>query len=237
MRERFNAADGRCAYMITGMDYALPPRLVRASHHFGTPQVRYLPDFLPAPRADELLAHTLAQVDWQSERLTLFGCERTAPRLVAWYGEHGASYRYSGAERTATRWPTFIARLAADVGDALAWRFNYALVNRYRSGADMLGWHADDEADLGEEPVIATVSLGAARVLRIRPRSGGTSVGGTLAHGSLLVMWGRSQRDYKHCVPRTRKPVGERVSYTFRCTTGRARGSPPARANARRRAR
>ena len=223
--------------MITGMDYALPPVFLRASQDFGAPQVRYLPDFLPRRQADGLLARTLAEVDWQRERLTLFGCERTAPRLVAWYGERGVSYRYSGAERAAAHWPTFIARLAAAVGDALAWRFNYALVNRYRSGSDMLGWHADDEADLGEEPVIATVSLGAARVLRIRPRRGGTSVGGALAHGSLLLMWGRSQRDYKHCVPRTRKPVGERVSYTFRWTAGNALGPRPARADARQRAR
>ena len=180
-----------------------------------------------------MLTRSLAELDWQNERLTLFGCERIAPRLVAWYGERGVSYRYSGAERAAILWPAFIARLAAEVGDALAWRFNYALVNRYRSGNDMLGWHADAEADLGEEPVIATVSLGAARVLRIRPRRGGPSVGGALAHGSLLVMWGRSQRDYKHCVPRTRRLVGERVSYTFRWTIGVARAAERARANAR----
>ena len=219
--------------MITGMGYALPPRFLQASQDFGTPQVRYLPNFLPRQQADELLARSLAEVRWQSERLTLFGCERIAPRLVAWYGEHGVSYRYSGTERAANHWPAFIERLAAQVGDALAWRFNYALVNRYRSGSDMLGWHADDEADLGEEPVIATVSLGAARILRIRPRPGGPSVGGALAHGSLLLMWGRSQRDYKHCVPRTRKPVGERVSYTFRWTSGMVRGHHPARANIR----
>lgn len=222
--------------MILGMGYVLPPAFLCASRGFGAPQVRYWPGFLPRQRADELLARTLAEVDWQRERLTLFGRERTAPRLVAWYGERGVSYRYSGAERAAARWPPFIAGLAAEVGDALAWRFNYALVNRYRSGSDTLGWHADNEADLGEDPVIATVSLGAARVLRIRPRRGGTSVGVALAHGSLLLMWGRSQRDYKHCVPRTRKPVSERVSYTFRWTTGGARGRCPARANARRRA-
>ena len=219
--------------MITGMDFALPPRFLRASQDFGAPQVRYMPDFLPRQRADGLLARSLAEVDWQSERLTLFGCEHIAPRRVAWYGERGVSYRYSGAERAAIPWPAFIARLAAEVGDALAWRFNYALVNRYRGGSDMLGWHADDEADLGGEPVIATVSLGAARVLRIRPRRGGASVGGALAHGSLLAMWGRAQRDYKHCVPRTRKPVGERVSYTFRWTAGIAGGTDLATASAR----
>lgn len=208
--------------MITGMGYALPPSLPRAGADFGAPQVYYWRDFLPRRRADALLADTLAKVDWQEERLTLFGRELTAPRLVAWLGERGVSYRYSGVDRVATPWPGFVARLAAEVGAAVGWRFNYALLNRYRSGGDMLGWHSDDEADLGAEPVIATVSLGAERTLRIRRRAGGTSIGGVLAHGSLLLMWGASQRDYKHCVPRTRKPVGERVSYTFRCTAGGA---------------
>ena len=204
------------------MGYVLPSPFLQASVDFGVPQVRYWRDFLPRSRADALLARTLAEVAWQKERLTLFGRERTAPRLVAWCGEGGVSYRYSGVDRVAAPWPCSVAQLAAEVGAAVGWRFNYALLNRYRSGSDMLGWHADDEADLGAEPVIATVSLGAARMLRIRPRAGGTSIGGALAHGSLLLMWGASQRDYKHCVPRTRKPVGERVSYTFRWTTGGA---------------
>lgn len=210
--------------MITGMGYALPRRFLQASADFGAPQVRYWGDFLPRRRADALLAKTLAQVAWQDERLRLFGRELAAPRLVAWLGERGVSYRYSGVDRIAAPWPGFVARLAAEVGAAVGWRFNYALANRYRNGGDMLGWHADDEADLGVEPVIATVSLGAPRTLRIRRRAGGTSIGGVLAHGSLLLMWGASQRDYKHCVPRTRKPVGERVSYTFRWTTGSGDG-------------
>lgn len=208
--------------MITGMGYTLPPPFLQASVDFGVPQVRYWRDFLPRPRADALLARTLTEIAWQDERLTMFGRERTAPRLVSWCGERGVSYRYSGVDRVAAPWPSFVAGLAAEVGAVVGSCFNYALLNRYRSGSDMLGWHADDEADLGADPVIATISLGAARMLRIRPRAGGMSIGGALTHGSLLLMWGASQRDYKHCVPRTRKPVGERVSYTFRWTTGGA---------------
>lgn len=208
--------------MITSMGYALAAEFANLSDGFGVPQMRYARHFLPRRCADVLLARSLAEVRWQREQLTLFGRERIAPRLVAYYGESGASYRYSGAARPAAPWPRFLARLAADVGARVGWRFNYALANRYRSGADMLGWHADDEADLGDEPVIATVSVGAERRFRVRPRRGGASVAGTLAHGSLLLMWGRSQRAYKHCVPRTLAPVGERVSYTFRLTCARA---------------
>lgn len=208
--------------MITSMGYAPPASFVQRSAGFGVPHVRYAARFLSPRCADVLLARSLTELPWQPERLTLFGRALTAPRLVSYCGAPGTSYRYSGVARAAAPWPPFLARLAAAVGAGVGWRFNYALANRYRNGRDMLGWHADDEADLGDEPVIATVSVGAERRLRVRPRAGGASVAGTLAHGSLLLMWGPSQRDYKHCVPRTRVPVGERVSYTFRLTSGTA---------------
>ena len=202
--------------MIAAMSYAPPRPLLAAAQAVSIPQVCYLPGFLDRRQADELLSYALADVDWRRECLTMFGREVTAPRLVAWYGEAGTAYRYSGVVRRATPWHGEIRALASEVGAALRWRFNYVLANRYRDGDDMLGWHADDERELGDEPVIAAVSLGAARVLRLRPKRRGASTACTLAHGSLLVMWGRSQRDYKHCLPRTAKPVGERVSFTFR---------------------
>ena len=200
------------------MSYAPPPWLLALAQPVGIPQACYLPAFLDEPAANALLAHALANLDWRRERLTLFGREVTAPRLVAWYGETGTAYRYSGVVRRATPWRGEIRALAARVGEALEWRFNYVLANRYRDGSDMLGWHADDERDLGDEPVIAALSVGAQRSLRLRPRRGGASTAQALGNGSLLVMWGRSQRDYQHCLPRTRKPVGERVSFTFRRT-------------------
>ena len=202
---------------------ALRKTFLTASVSFGVPGVRYLPSFLTVVEADALLARALADIAWRPERLLLFGREVVAPRRSAWLGEVGASYRYSGATRRAAAWPPFVKRLAARVGATVGSRFNYALVNRYRDGRDMLGWHADDEPDLGPAPVIATVSIGAERVLRLRPRrrelpAARRSVGCVLRHGSLLVMWGDSQRDHQHCVPRTAKPVGERVSFTFRRT-------------------
>ena len=205
--------------MITAMSYAPPQQLLAAAHAVGippVPEVCYLPDFLERQRADALLARALATLDWRCERLTMFGRTVTAPRLVAWYGEAGATYRYSGVVRRAAPWCGEIRALALQIGAALQWRFDYVLANRYRDGSDMLGWHADDERDLGDEPVIAALSVGAERVFRLRPRHGGPSMAHKLGHGSLLVMWGRSQRDYKHCLPRTSKPVGERISFTFR---------------------
>ena len=202
------------------MSYAPPPRLLAVAQPMGIPHACYVPGFLDRVAADALLAYALADIDWRCERLTMFGREVTAPRLVAWCGEAGTAYRYSGVVRRATPWRGEIRALALAVGEALEWPFNYVLANRYRDGSDMLGWHADDERDLGDQPVIAALSVGAERKLRLRPRRGGASTAQVLGNGSLLVMWGRSQRDYKHCLPRTRKPVGERVSFTFRRTVG-----------------
>ena len=198
------------------MTYAPPPTLAKAAECLDIPDVCYLPAFLPVPTADELFASALADAAWRRERFMLFGREVKAPRLTLSYGEAGTAYRYSGVDRPALPWPPAIDKLARDVAAAVGWRFNYVLMNRYRDGRDRLGWHADDEPDLGAMPVIATISVGAVRTLRIRHRRGGGSLGRTLAHGSLLLMWGCSQRDYKHCLVRTKKPVGERISFTFR---------------------
>lgn len=205
--------------MITIMTYSPPAGLVRGGRDLGIAETLYVPCFLVPARADVLLDQVIAAADWQQERFVMFGRHLVAPRLTAWYGEPGTTYRYSGVERPAQAWLPSIKRLAVQVEAAVGWRFNYVLVNRYRDGNDMLGWHADDEADLGDAPVLAAISVGAERVFRMRPRGGGPSTAATLGHGSLLLMWGNSQRDYKHCLPRTRRrSVGERLSFTFRQT-------------------
>jgi len=200
------------------MTYLPPAELLCAGHGVGVPDVHLVPAFLERPEAERLFRQALATLEWQRERIVLFGRAHRAPRLTAWYGEPGTAYRYSGVVRRASRWPALLRELALEVAGRTGWRFNFVLVNRYRNGHDMLGWHADDEADLGRRPVIASLSVGAERMFRIRPRRGGASVGVALAPGSLLLMWGRSQRDYKHCAPRTAKPVGERINFTFRLT-------------------
>lgn len=211
--------------MIPAMSYTPPAALVAAAEGFGVPQALYLPRFLAGGRADELLEITLASADWQHERLALFGRTYTARRLSACYGEAAAIYRYSGLVRCAAPWPGHLRALAADVAAAVGWRFNFVLINRFRDGGDRLGWHADDESDLGAAPVIASVSVGAERVFRMRAKAGGASVGKVLEHGSLVLMWGDNQRDYQHAVPPTAKPVRERLNFTFRWTGGEHRGT------------
>lgn len=215
------------ADIVAAMRYAPPPDLCAAGRRFGVPDMLLVPGFLPLPEADALLAWLLAAGDWQAERITLFGQERVAPRLLAHYGEADASYRYSGVDRPATEWPRCLALLARRTGAAVGWRFNYLLATRYRHGGDRIGWHADDEADLGPAPVIASLSLGATRTFRVRPRRGGASVGRVLGHGSLVLMWGASQRDYKHAVPGMSGAVGERLNLSFRLVGAASRSAVP----------
>ena len=200
------------------MSYAPPAALVAAAEEIGVPQTLYVPRFLPGWRADELLADTLARADWRHERVTMFGRSFTTRRLSACYGDPTASYRYSGLVRRALPWTDHLRTLAADVAAAVGWRFNFLLINRFRDGGDRLGWHSDDEADLGARPVIASLSVGAERVFRMRSKAGGPSVGKVLEHGSLVLMWGMSQRGFQHAVPPTARPVGERLNFTFRWT-------------------
>ena len=212
------------------MTYSPPTGLAKAGRDPGIAETLYVPGFLAPGQADTLFDTVIGSTDWQQERIVMFGRGIIAPRLTAWYGEPGATYRYSGVDRRAEPWLPPIRDLAAQVAESVRWRFNYVLVNRYRDGGDMLGWHADDEADLGDTPVLAAVSVGAERVFRMRPRAGGKSEARLLEHGSLLLMWGNSQRDYKHCLPRTKRSVGERLSFTFRRTRHAATVVPSAHA-------
>ena len=209
-------------------DFELPADLRAAGETpSGLHDVAHVPGFLSCGDADALLAHCLGRLDWREERLQMFGKERIAPRLTACYGDPGRSYRYSGVTHACAPWTPELRRAARAAGERLGVRFDFVVANRYRNGADCIGWHADDERGLG--PVIASLSLGATRTFRIRPKKDGggrRSVGLPLAHGDLVVMWGRFQRDFKHALPRSAGVVEERVNLTLRCIETRARTRP-----------
>jgi alkylated DNA repair dioxygenase AlkB len=178
--------------------------------------LEYGPDFLSAAEADRVLASLRDELTWEAREIVLFGRRVRQPRLIAWAGSPG--YRYSG-QTLEPREPTpSTAILMARVGEHTGVPFNHVLLNRYRDGADSIGLHADDEPELGRDPVVATLSLGATRrfVLKPRRKSLGTSRSLDVRHGSLLVMGGTCQRHYVHGVPRQSDAAGERISLTFR---------------------
>lgn len=175
------------------------------------------PDWLDAGAAAGLLAALQAQVPWETHRIRLFGRWVDSPRRSCWIGDPGASYRYSGASFEPHPWPAVLgavrARLAAELGGA----FNSVLANLYRDGDDAMGWHADDEPELGPEPVIASLSLGQARRFLLKHRKVPMRrLALALPAGSLLVMRGRTQEEFVHALPRSRRAPGPRINLTFR---------------------
>lgn len=173
--------------------------------------------WLPDDAASALQSALLAGVPWETHRIRLFGREVASPRLSCWIGDPGASYRYSGTLFQPRPWPAALLPIRERLAQELGVDFNSVLANLYRDGRDAMGWHGDDERELGRRPVIASLSLGARRrfVFRRRDDPSARQVL-ELPHGSLLVMAGDTQRLYRHALPRTARPVAARINLTFR---------------------
>lgn len=183
--------------------------------------LRYDPDFLPPAEADVLLAQLTAEVAWEQRSIRLFGQQVPQPRLTAWYGDAAARYTYSNLTWEPRPWTAALQALRQQVEAATGTRFNSVLLNLYRTGQDSMGWHADDEPELGPAPVIASLSLGATRRFRLRPRAGlvHPPFSLDLPSGSLLLMRGATQQHWQHALPKTARPVGPRLNLTFRWVT------------------
>lgn len=167
--------------------------------------------------ADALLAALLAGIDWQQEDIVMFGERRRVPRLVAWHGDPGTAYTYSGTAHEPLPWTPTLQDIRSRIEALTGHSFNSVLLNRYRDGRDGMGWHADDERELGHEPAIASVSLGATRRFRLRHRRRRDAVATIeLTHGDVLLMAGATQHAYVHALPKTTRAVGERINLTFR---------------------
>ena len=182
--------------------------------------LHYRADWLPAAEADALFAALAAAIPWERHRLRLFGREIDAPRLSCWIGDPGAAYTYSRVRFEPRPWLPALAALRARLETTCGARFNSVLANLYRDGCDSMGWHSDDEPELGPEPLIASISIGGVRRFRLRARDGGAGLSLELAHGSLLLMAGATQRLYRHDLPKTRAAVAPRINLTFRYVHG-----------------
>lgn len=175
---------------------------------------RYMPAFIAADEADRHFTGLVEETPWEHRHIVLFGREVLQPRLACWYGDH--AYSYSGIRLEPRAWTDRLRVLRDRCSVDSGVEFNSCLVNLYRDGRDSMGWHADDEPELGREPVIASVSLGDSRVFRMRHKESKTVVELALEHGSLLIMSGLMQQCWVHEIPKTKKPVGQRINLTFR---------------------
>jgi alkylated DNA repair dioxygenase AlkB len=172
--------------------------------------------FLEPADAGALLAQLLAELPWKSETLHIHGRDIIVPRRVCWFGDPGAVYTYSGLTHEPLPWPRALSELKNKLEAFTGALFNSVLANLYRDGNDAMGWHADKEKELGQNPVIASISLGAARRFKLQHTRDKTVVEIVLEPGSLLLMAGRLQYCWRHSLPRTREVIGPRINLTFR---------------------
>ena len=178
---------------------------------------RLIPKFLGVSEANHLQMEILSGVDWRQDHVTLFGRQHRIPRLHQWYADEGCTYCWSGLVMRPRPWLAPLITGRERLHGLLNETFNSVLVNLYRDGHDSMGWHADDEPELGAAPVIASVSLGASRELRLRQADDhARTVTVRLDNGSLLVMRGNSQRDWQHSLPKRKKVLEPRINLTFR---------------------
>ncbi|CAB3707879.1 alpha-ketoglutarate-dependent dioxygenase AlkB family protein [Paraburkholderia rhynchosiae] len=186
------------------------------------PDVDWYPEWLAPATAEQFLAQLIDEVEWRQDTIGTPGGRVALPRLTAWQGDPEAVYVYSGIRNLPQPWTPAVAKLKAAAEATCDARFNSVLLNRYRSGTDSMGWHADREPELGSHPVIASVSLGAARSFDLRHNRTGVVQSFSLKGGSLLVMKGKTQAEWRHRVPKEPRVTGERINLTFRWVTPRA---------------
>ena len=175
--------------------------------------------WLDPTEAAALYATLRDEVPWEQRSIRIAGRVVQEPRLTAWFGDPGAAYTYSGMTLSPLPWTPALSALRGRVEIASGVPLNSVLLNWYRSGSDSMGWHADAEDELGPDPVIASVSLGATRrfVLKYVGRAIGVeNIELDLTGGSLLVMAGTTQRYWRHAVPKRRGDAGSRINLTFR---------------------
>ncbi len=169
--------------------------------------------FLKPELADKLYEVIKDKTPWNQEK-TRFG--KMMPRLTMWYADPGLKYEYSGVVHKAVEWPFYLTKIREAVQSSSGSKFNSILLNYYRDGKDSIGFHSDNEKELGLNPVVASVSLGSERVFVIKHIKTKETQRHTLTHGSLLVMGGTMQSFWHHSVPKTEEEVGGRINLTFR---------------------
>lgn len=172
--------------------------------------------FFSAEESAQLFTRLEAEILWQQDEIRMFGKKIPIPRLNAWYGDADKSYTYSGIHLTPHPWNEELLFMKERIEKETNLRFTSVLLNLYRSGNDSMGWHADDEPELGPNPSIASVSLGASRIFQLRHVSKKIRANISLGNGSLLLMQGKTQHHWQHQIPKSLKVMGSRINLTFR---------------------
>ncbi|MCH8492360.1 MAG: alpha-ketoglutarate-dependent dioxygenase AlkB [Idiomarina sp.] len=178
-------------------------------------EVTYIAKFFNRGEADRIYSALLEELSWHQGDVYVFGKWHKTPRLQAWHGDESLTYRYSGKLLTAEPWSKTLHEIRLRLRDH-GFEPNAVLANQYRDGNDKMGWHSDDEPELGENPIILSLSFGVTRDFDLRHKKTKETYRLELEHGSLLVMAGRTQNFWKHQLPQRKSVTGTRINLTFR---------------------
>ncbi len=182
--------------------------------------VNYFGPVLDAGRAQHYFEALLRDVPWQNDEVTLFGKHHVTARKVAWYGDPGLAYTYSGTTRQPLPWSDALLELKALAERHSGAAFNSCLLNLYHHGNEGMGWHSDNETSIVRHSPIASLSFGAEREFRFKHKHLPATACVRLEHGSLLVMKDATQTHWLHSIPKSKKILTPRINLTFRCMAG-----------------
>jgi len=185
--------------------------------HLPDAEIIYYPHFFDKKEAYAIFDQLANEIPWQQDDIKVFGKTHPQPRLTALFGNEGKPYSYSNIKMQPHPWNLLLLKIKSYVEIVTDTNFTTVLLNLYRDGKDSNGWHADNEKELGTNPVIASLSFGAERSFHLKhntDKSQKKSI--VLENGSLLLMKGTTQHFWKHQIPKTSKPIASRINLTFR---------------------
>jgi len=158
----------------------------------------------------------LHDLNWETGFIKIFGKTHQIPRLQAWYADNGINYTYSGKKLQRHNWNNTLIEIKGKIESITSFKFNSVLANLYRDGNDSMGLHSDDEKELGKNPVIASLSLGESRDIYFKHKNNKSNLIIPQINGQLLVMYGKTQKYWKHEIKKTKKLKKPRINLTFR---------------------
>jgi alkylated DNA repair dioxygenase AlkB len=179
-------------------------------------EIEYHPSLFDSEKSNELFQLLKNEIPWQHDEITVYGKKHFQPRLTSLYGNDGKPYGYSNIIMRPNRWNSLLMFIKNNVESICNENFTTVLLNYYRDGKDSNGWHADNEKELGRNPIIASVSFGVERVFQLKHNVTNQRQSINLENGSLLVMKGATQHFWKHQIPKSSKEIGARINLTFR---------------------
>ncbi len=180
------------------------------------PELEIIDGFYDAAECERIYRHLRHQHQWPDNRYTVAGRQFILPRLQTWHADPGIRYSYSNNLLQTRPWTPVLSEIRSQIETYLNFSFNSVLVNLYRNGNDYVGWHSDNEAELGEQPFIASVTFGAERRFEFRHKKSSENGRVLLHSGTLLIMQPNFQHHWLHSLPIDQNVSEGRINLTFR---------------------